>query len=344
MSVSSLLRITCLAFLSLTFVAPASANRVRNKKSGNNQIKTSKVRKTTKNSVRPNGQRQVGTALAGGRTQSRGKLHLSNEVSITKADSAVLTHLAQPLSLGGPRAARLSGANALAAIEKKWKITDSKVLSNVNPAEHPITGNAIVLVKAKSASEGRIGSKLGLKVAREFVVNIGVDGNATVLAERGGSRAAKIMRSLNERFAISRVVKDVMRSAGVRKAGATVGFLGLAVLAGKSGMSEMVTQLTEQLQMVGPVVVTAAAYAATNGVGRRTLARDFAFQQLTQSLDRERRAGKSISEEQAYCRYEKSLKTVKIGDQITKNVKPPARETFVNALAAWEAARSVATP
>ena len=107
-------------------------------------------------------------------------------------------------------------------------------------------------------------------------------------------------------------------------------------------MGEFASQMGEQIHLLGPVVMTAAAISAKNGMGRRTTARLHVFEQLTKDFGRELSAGKSITVEAAYKRYSEALKEVKIGKQVTKNVKPPSREHFVKALAAWETGLNLA--
>jgi len=346
-------RMTFVALLGLCIASPAVAQRAARTSAKTTAAKTTTAKATTRAKLRaPTSKaakarpaaKQVKTSLVKtrGRAGRAGVVRVSDKASVKKADAAVIRHLASGLSLRGPKAERLQGARAQAAIKQEWAISDTRIIANADPAVHPITGNATVVVSAARAAQGKLGKAFNMKRKREFIVNIGTDGKATVVGERSGSKVAKFMRAINEKLAVSQVVRDVLASSGVRKAGASIGVLALAVLAGQTGISDFAAQMTDQLHMLGPVVLTAATISAKNGMGRRTTARLQVFEQLTQTLDRELNAGKSITIEAAYSRYQAALKEVKIGNRVTRNIKAPSREDFVNALAAWETARNTA--
>lgn len=336
------LRLTWLALLSLCIATPALANRVKKPaKKGKTSAKANAKQKGFANARPRPSAKKVTTNLSGTFKASPAIVRVSHKASVTLADAAVISHLAAPLMLRGPKANRLSAPNAKAKISKQWQITDSRIIDSADPIQHPITGNATLVVDAQRAAKSKVGKSIGLKTKRQFVVNISTKGKATVLGERSGAAPAKFIRKVNEKLAVSRIVKDVLASSGVRKAGAGIGVLALAVLAGNSGINEFAQQLTQQLSLLGPVALTAATISAKNGMGRRTTARLHAFEQLTQDFGRELQAGKHITVEKAYSRYETALKEVKIGNIVTKNVKAPSRETFVKALAAWEAGLNI---
>jgi hypothetical protein len=338
------LRFTWLALLSLCVASPVLAQRTRTVK----KTTTAKPQVRAKAAVRTQpvrpGAKTVKTGLVKALPAKVAKsiVRVSDKTSVSSADAAVFNHLAAPLSLRGPKNGRVNGAEAKAKTMKQWSITDTRIVANADPFTHPITGNATVIVDAQRMGPGKVKLALGMKTKRQFIVNIGTNGQATVVGERSNAGPAKLIRVVNEKLAISRIVRDVLSSKGVRKAGASVGVLALAVLAGNSGMGEFASGLGAQLQMLGPVVLTAAAISAKNGLGRRTTARLHVFEQLTQSFERELGAGKSITVESAYKRYSEALKEVKIGKTVTKNTKPPSREHFVKALAAWETGLNLA--
>jgi hypothetical protein len=342
---TSRLRLIPLALLSLCLASPAFANRARTVKKTTTTTAKAQVRTkaVTKPVVRP-GAKTVKTGLvnAAKPISPRGIVRVNDKASVEKADAAVVKHLAKPLTMRGPKAQRLNVKDAHSKISNQWTITDTKIVANADPHKHPITGNATVVVNAQRMGAGKVKKALGMKTKREFIVNIGTNGSATVVGERSGAGPAKLMRLVNEKLAISRIVRDVVSSKGVRKAGASMGVLALAVLAGNSNMGEFASQMGQQIQLLGPVVMTAAAISAKNGMGRRTTARLHVFEQLTKDFGRELSAGKSITVEGAYKRYTEALKEVKIGKQVTKNVKPPSREHFVKALAAWETGLNLA--
>ncbi len=320
---------------------PAFANRARATSTAKKTTVKQRARATqTRSAPRPTSKKITADFAA---LKAKGVVRVSDRVSITRADAAVISHLAAPLSLRGPKADRLSAADAKTKITKEWSITDSRIIANADPAKHPITGNATVVVAAQKAKKGAVAVTLGMKTKREFIVNISTAGDASVVGERSNSGPAKMLRLVNEKLAVGRIVTDLVTSSGVRRAGAGVGVLALAVLAGNSNMHEFATQLTQQFQMLGPIGITAATISVKNGMGRRATARLHAFEQLTAAFGRELSAGKSITVEAAYSRYSKALKEVRIGNQVTKNVQPPSREHFVKALAAWEAGRNIAT-
>ncbi|MCP4446788.1 MAG: hypothetical protein GY811_15785 [Myxococcales bacterium] len=267
---------------------------------------------------------------------SSSKIH-DKATSVKSADRAVMDHLAQPLITRGPKGKRLTEGEALTKIQGQWKIQDTKLVANADPKQHPITGYATVIVKAEGPVKGKVFPSAN---KREFIVHIGSNGKATVIGNRSDGRFARALRTVNEKLAVSRIVRDIASSSGVRKGVSGIGVLALAVLAGHSSFSELGPQMVEQFQALGPVVLTAASISAKNGFSRRTEARLFAFEQLTQKLNVEITAGKTITLETAYARYEQALKSVKMGSGTTKNVKAPSRQHFVKALAAWEMSRT----
>lgn len=343
---TSLYRLSVVTLLALgLLVTSAQANQrpgaKRAKASGSMATSTKKIRAARTKAAPPVAEKQriVKTRLAG--TRPSKVRRVSERISIRKADTAVTNYLASALTDRGMKSKRVGVKAAREAIGRTWSITDTKILSNSDPREHPITGNATVVVQAERAQNGKGARIMRLKKKREFIVNIGADGKATVIGERSNATTVKFLRMINEKLAITRIAQDIVHSSGVRKAATALSVVALTLLAGHSGIAEIGAQLTQQIEFLGPAIVTAAAYSAKNGVSRRTQARLVAFERVTTTLDIDLKEGKSVTLEGAYQRYIGALKNVTVGTQVTSKVKAEPREDFVKALAVWEVTRNL---
>ena len=254
--------------------------------------------------------------------------------SIPMAEHAVLKKIAEKFHQEGRKTERLTPEGALEFVQKNWSIEETQLITASEPEEHPVTGNATIVVTVQK-NGGLFKKFTGVE---NYVVSIGTDGKIDVLGKQKGSKskAAESLRLAKDKIAIGQMLKDAMKSREGKKA-ATVGLVALgSFILGQTGVSESAEKVISEMPML--FALSAIYVLDTTGAGleKRNSARSRAMKELLGEFKEEIEKGRHIPLSKAYLRYREKLVSVDMGEVFVKNVSPLSREQFIKALYVWE--------